>query len=104
MKVYWEVLRRRNREDLVEKSMLANEDFEKLEIVLSRGKHSLADLLDIFKGLFRERVDGEAAREAFSELGLQLDAESARDRIAYILAGWLLEASKYWRILSFKVT
>lgn len=104
MKVYWEVLRRRNREDLVEKSMLTNEDFEKLEIVIARSRYSLADLLDIFSGLFRERVDGDAAREAFLELGLKLDPESARDRIAYILAGWLLEASKYWRIISFKVT
>ncbi|MDM7275310.1 MAG: hypothetical protein P3X22_004215 [Thermoprotei archaeon] len=49
--------------------MPTNEDFEKPEIVIARSIYSLPDLLDIFRELFRERIDGDAAREASLELG-----------------------------------
>ncbi len=101
LKAYLEIARRKGREDLVEKALLSQEDFILLSSLVRRGL-SLLDLIDTLKARFMERVDGDIAREAFNSLGLNVTTDFARERIAYILAGWLLEAGKYWKILTFK--
>lgn len=101
LRLYLEEARRRGREDLVEKALLTQDDFTYLSKLVGENLN-LLDLIEKLKLRFIERVDGEIAREAFTKTGLNVDVAFARERIAYILAGWLIEAGKYWRILSFK--
>jgi len=101
LRAYLEVARRRGREDLIDKVLLKQEDFTFLSTLVERGL-SLLDLINELKIRFMDRVDGEVASEAFTAIGLNMSSDLARERLAYILAGWLLEAGKYWRILTFK--
>jgi propanediol dehydratase large subunit len=101
LRVYLEIAKSRGREDLVERALLSQEDFTLLSDLAKRGL-SVLDLMEALKSRFMERVDGDIAREAFKALGLNVSSDFARERLAYILAGWLLEAGKHWRILSFK--
>jgi len=101
LRVYLEEARRRGREDLVERALLSQEDFSYLSEAL-KSSSNLLELMEKLKARFIDRVDGEVAVEAFRKLGLNVDVNFARDRIAYIIAGWLLEAGKHWKILSFK--
>ncbi|MFZ8795808.1 MAG: hypothetical protein ACO2O2_18275 [Acidilobaceae archaeon] len=80
---------------------MKQEDFTFLSTLVERGL-SLLDLINELKIRFMDRVDGEVASEAFTAIGLNMSSDLARERLAYILAGWLLEAGKYWRILTFK--
>lgn len=101
LRLYLEEARSRGREDLVEKALLTQDDFTHL-LDTMRVTSNLLDLIEKLKPRFLERIDGEIAREAFKKMGLEVDANFARERIAYIMACWLLEAGKHWKILSFK--
>jgi len=94
---YWEIARRRGREDIVEKSMLSRDDFRFIERLIEEERIILTRLLNILEDYYVLRVDPEIAREAYREVyGVELGGEDARRRIARILAGWLIEAAKQW--------
>ncbi len=101
LRVYLELAKRKGREDLIEKALLTQEDFTILSSLVIR-RMNLLDLIDVLKQRFMERIDGDIAKEAFTSIGLNVSTDFARERLAYILAGWLLEAGKYWKILTFK--
>ncbi len=99
---YWELAKRIN-EELVSKAMLTNDDFNYLKDIVESGKTKLLDLIEVLKFRFKSRIDPKIARKALEESkGIDVDEDYARDYIAKILAGWLLEAGKIWRIIEFK--
>ncbi len=99
--IYWRILREKGRNDLLDKAFLKREDFELVNrLVEERGRISLRELIDELTERFMDRVDPDIAMKAFTEVyGVSIDREYARRRIAYILAGWLIEASKNTGIL-----
>ncbi len=99
---YWEIAREKGREELVEKAMLVNEDFKFLERIVEREKFSLHRLLNILEDYYVSRLDPSIAREALRKAyGVDIWEEDARRRIARILAGWLIEASRQWGKIRF---
>ena len=97
--LYWEEAGQRAAE-----SVLTTRDFEELrKIVVGEGVRRLDELLERLKPLFRGRVDPEAARRAMKRYyGVDVDAETATDRVIEILAGWLVEAASEWHLLSLR--
>ncbi len=97
--LYWEEAGQRAAE-----SVLTTEDFEELRrIVVGEGVRRLDELLERLKPLFRGRVDPEAARRAMKRYyGVDIDTETAVDRILEILAGWLVEAASEWHMLALR--
>lgn len=96
---YWERVREKGGEELT----LSREELELIERrVRERVRLSLLQLRDELVQRFLPRVDPEAAVEAFSSLGIQLEAGEARKRIAEIIAGWTLEAARTLGIIEFK--
>ena len=101
---YWRLARQRGREDLIEASTLRREDFESLRSIVEGGTGSALELVERLASALEERVDPDVAAEAILEaLGVRLEPEEARRRIARILAGWLVEAGEYWRILKLRL-
>lgn len=97
LRLYLEVARESGREDLVDKAILGEDDFEWLRRRVSEaGRLKLLDLLDELEERFMERVDPEVAVEAFRRYGLEMSAGDARRRIARLLASWLVEAGEEW--------
>lgn len=82
-------------------SVLSNEDFRELQrLVAVEGVSRLDEVLDRLSLRFRGRVDPDAAAQALSEYyGTPVPPEEARDRIARLLAGWLVEAASEWNII-----
>ncbi|NOZ89075.1 MAG: hypothetical protein GXO15_04035 [Crenarchaeota archaeon] len=82
-------------------SVLRNEDFQELQRLVREEQVSrLDEVLERLKPRFRERVDAKAASEALTEYyGVEVSPEEARDRIAELLAGWLVEAASQWNII-----
>ncbi len=104
LKRYLEEARRRGREDLVEKALLNEDDFELLRRLVVVEGVSLESLLSALEERFYDRVDGEVAREAYRSMGLKVDTESAKRMIARILAGWLIESGEEWKILRLRAS
>lgn len=102
LRLYWEEARNAGREDLVDASMLTEEDFRFIEREASRSGRSLYELMSIASERFRSRVSGDIASKAFARLGVNLSEEEAAERLAWILAGWLIEASKEFKIIWFR--
>jgi len=101
---YWRLARRRGREDLVESAMLRDEDFRELRRLVSGGSSRAVDLVEELAGILEERVDPDVAVDALREVfGVDFDRETARRRIALILAGWLVEAGEEWGILKLRI-
>jgi len=99
---YWEIASKKSRE-IAEKAMLRNEDFEYLKSIVGEGGISLYDLLEAMTSFYYNRVDEEIAAEAFRRvLELNLEPETARRRIARILAGWITEAACHWNMIRLK--
>ena len=97
LKIYMELARERGREDLLDASILREEDFRMLrERVEREGRVRLLDLLNELEEYFAERVDPELAREAYRRYGLDLATGDARKRLARLMAAWLLEAGEEW--------
>ena len=82
--------------DVAEKSYPRSEDFNYVKnYVNTRGKSSLLSLLEDLTVTIIERVDSQIAVEAFKKAyGVELEPEDARRRIAKLIAGWIIEASK----------
>ncbi|HIQ55577.1 MAG TPA: hypothetical protein EYH59_02695 [Pyrodictium sp.] len=97
---YWEAAPQQVRE----KAMLSNDDFEFLRRVVDEGRVSnLGELMDMLEERFLERIDVDVARRVLSEYyGVPFDPEYARRRLARLLAGWLIEAGTTWKILSLR--
>ena len=96
---YWRVAREREREDLVEKAMLGEDDYELLREKASTTRR-LGDLLEILEDIMVERVDPDIAVEAVARAtGSRVDSETARRLVARLLASWLVEAGEYWRMI-----
>jgi hypothetical protein len=93
---YW-----REAGDKAEEAVLSNRDFEELQrLVVREGVERLDELLRRLTEWFKERVDIDAAQRAVSDYyGSRVDGEIARETIARILAGWLVEAGTEWNIL-----
>lgn len=104
LRLYWEEARNAGREDLVDASILTEEDFRFVEREASRSSRSLYELMSIASERFRSRVSGDIASRAFARLGVALSEEEAAERLAWVLAGWLIEASKEFRIIWFRLT
>ncbi len=96
---YW-----REAGDKAEKAVLSNKDFEELQrLVVQESVRRLDELLSRLTEWFKERVDTNAAQRAISEYyGSRIDGETARETIARILAGWLVEAGTEWNILKLR--
>lgn len=99
---YWEILKKRSRKKLDE-AFLKREDFEEIRrIVYEKKKVNMIELLTILKNRFKPRIDSDVAVEALKEVyGVSVDPETAVDRIASIMAGWLIEASKNTGIIKY---
>lgn len=85
-------------------SVLSEKDFEELRrIVSEEGVTRLDEVIERLKPLFRSRVDPRAARRAISSYyGVEVDEETAVDKILGILAGWLVEAASEWHLVSLR--
>ena len=93
--LYWEAARSAGREDLVESSMLGEEDYRLVRELAGRVS-SLGELLDILVERMYGRIDPEVAREAYRRYGVEASGEDARLLLARLLAAWLIEAAEYW--------
>lgn len=97
---YWRVAREKGMEELVEKAMLHDEDYNLLKnIVSKKGRISLWDLLEELTQVFMDRVDERLAVEAASRLGYSVGGKEARSLVARLLAAWLIEAGEYWNMI-----
>ncbi len=101
---YWRILRKKGDTQAIEDSLLKREDFEEISrLVREAGRISLEDLLARLKEYFRQRVRSDAAVDAIREVyGVEVDPEDAVDRIAHILAGWLIEAGGITGLVSIR--
>ena len=86
-----------------DKGFLSNEDFDLLvrkAKSLSSGK--LGELWDELTKELAKRINPEKALQALKETGYDVkDPEEARERMARILAGWLIEAGEEWGTIRF---
>lgn len=100
---YWRKAKRISKE-LADKAILTNNDFQELRRIAETSiGASLLSLIELFKKKFSERIDPVLAREALKDVyGVDLSPEEARDKIAYIMAGWLLEAGRQLKIIGYK--
>jgi len=97
---YWRVARDQGREDLVDKAMLRDEDYTRLkEIVSSKTRINLWDLLEELTDIFIDRIDEDIAYEAASRLGYNISTGDARRLVARLMAAWLIEAGEYWNVV-----
>ncbi|KSW10727.1 hypothetical protein CF15_08050 [Pyrodictium occultum] len=87
--------------DRAERSVLSNEDFREVQrLVAEEGVNRLDQLLERLKQRFLPRVDPAAARRALTRYyGTEIPEGEAAERIAGILAGWLVEAATEWGML-----
>ncbi len=87
-----------------EKAFLSEQDFKKLkEVAKNLEVKKLGPLWDELTKIMKERVDAKAAYEALRECGYRVkDEEEAREKMAEILAGWLIEAGEEWNVVKFK--
>ena len=85
-----------------DRAFLSQRDFERLVDVVKRinGK---ANLLAVWKELaeeMKDRIEPKAAFEALTRSGYEVkDEEEARELMAKLLAGWLLEAGEEWDLI-----
>jgi hypothetical protein len=91
---YWKKLREMG--ESIDDALLKPQDFKRIgEIIKTRGRISLDELLSILTEYFIKRIKCNVASEVLKELyGVDIDQKYACRKIASILAGWLIEASK----------
>jgi hypothetical protein len=96
--LYWERARAEGREDLVEKSMLSEDDFKFIEgLVKSSPSMTLLELVDAIMTRFQGRVDPGVASRALGE-----PEDVAVERLLFIIAGWLVEAAESFMMLGLR--
>ena len=98
---YWEVAREAGREDLVESSMISEDDYRLVRELAGRIS-VLGELLDILVERMHGRIDPEMARIAYRRYGLDVTGDDARLLLARLLASWLIEAAEYWGYIRLK--
>ena len=102
LREYWKRARARGREDLVDKSMLSEEDYEMIRgLVSSKGRIGLQDLWDELTEKLAERIDPDIAQEALEAVRIRTDKYTARRLVARQLAAWLIEAAEHWKMIRF---
>ncbi len=99
--IYWRLLKDDGREDLLEKSVLKEEDYKRVK-ELSEQNMNVEALINALKQEFRERIDPDYAKKALESYGLQMPAEEAVDMLAFILAGWSIEAAEQWNFIKLR--
>ncbi len=100
LKEYWRKAREKGREDLVEASMLREEDYSRLRDVVAReGRIGLADLWDKLTSDMEARIDAQVAVEAARARGINAAPGQARRLVARQLAAWLIEAAEFWKFV-----
>lgn len=100
---YWEIARAKDL-SIAEKAILSHKDFNELErIVHMFHRHSIVELINYFKNNMRNRIDPEIAVEAYRKTyGVQVEEGIAVDKLAAILASWLMEAARQLKIISYR--
>lgn len=101
--MYWRKAAKKNSE-LARKAVLSNDDFKELHrMIHESGSIGLQELLDLFKKKFIQRIDPLIAMEALKEVyGVEFEPSDAQSKIAYIMAGWLIEAGRQLKIISYR--
>ena len=99
--LYW-----REAGDKAEEALLSEKDFQHLRSLLASGEQARLDqVLEKLRNHFRGRVDPDAAAKAAKKYyGVDVPPQEARDRVADILAGWLLEAASRWGMIRLRRT
>lgn len=93
---YWRQAASEGRQDLVDKSMLNEDDFEFVRrLVKDTASLTLLELMDALKNRFEDRVDPGVASRA---LGVPEDV--AVEVMTSTLAGWLVEAAESFKMVS----
>ena len=92
---YFEIAKSENPK-VAEDCIPRTEDFNYVRNYINvRGRTSLSSLLELLTMNVTERVNAEIAVKAFREVyGVELNPEDARERIARIIAGWIIEACR----------
>jgi len=99
---YWEIARSKDL-SIAEKAILSHKDFSELERIVNiyRGR-SIVELINYFKNNMKNRIDPEIAVEAYKRTyGIEVEESIAVDKLATILASWLMEAARQLKIISY---
>lgn len=99
---YWEIAKARD-VSIAEKAVLSHKDFNELERIVNifRG-HSIVELINYFKNSMKNRIDPKIAVEAYKKTyGVEVEENIAVDKLATILASWLMEAARQLKIISY---
>lgn len=101
---YWKIMKEKKKP--VDESLLKPGDFVYLkELIEKEQKVNLAVLLEQLSDYFIVRIDCDVAKEAYKRAySVELDKEDACRRLAKILAGWLIEASKNTGLIKLSYT
>ena len=85
-------------------SVLSEKDFGELRrLVQEEGVSRLDKVLERLKPLFRSRIDASAAARAVEKYyGTSMPESEAVDRVAGLLAGWLVEAASEWGMIKLR--
>lgn len=99
---YWEIAKAKD-VSIAEKAVLSHKDFNELERIVNifRG-HSIVELINYFKNSMKNRIDPKIAVEAYKKTyGVEVEENIAVDKLATILASWLMEAARQLKIISY---
>lgn len=99
---YWEIAKAKDL-SIAEKAVLSHKDFNELERIVNifRG-HSIVELINYFKNSMKNRIDPKIAVEAYKKTyGVEVEENIAVDKLATILASWLMEAARQLKIISY---
>ena len=95
---YLERAKELGRQDLVDKCILTEDDFNFVaRLTKSSPSMTLLELINALKVRFADRVDPQVAAEA-----LGTSPQVATELLTSVLAGWLVEAAKSFFILGLK--
>jgi len=99
---YWEIAKTKD-VSIAEKAVLSHKDFNELERIVNlfRGR-SIVELINYFKNSMKNRIDPKIAVEAYKKTyGVEVEENIAVDKLATILASWLMEAARQLKIISY---
>jgi len=99
---YWEIAKARD-VSIAEKAVLSHKDFNELERIINifHGR-SIVELINYFKNSMKNRIDPKIAVEAYKKTyGVEVEENIAVDKLATILASWLMEAARQLKIISY---
>lgn len=100
---YWKKARGLGREDLIERTLIKEEDLKFLEdLVKNENRISLEMLINEIARAVSDRIDSEIAKEALKAYGIPMDGKEAKVLLARILAGWIIEAGEIRGIIKLR--